>query len=211
MRGPAPRLRTVPSAQPPPAGDARLTRERGAPILTALGERMPAALERSQVAGQLADALVGRLRPPPDHGELIVEAARHADIGKLYVRGELLRRPLGRLTPNERAEYDHHFRAGHDLAIGAGLSREVATWILHARARWDGQGPGGLHGEQIPLGARVMAVTREYLDAPVLAGGGPAADPRAQGVSRLRAEAGTTLDPDLGTLAATLASPGSGG
>jgi HD-GYP domain-containing protein (c-di-GMP phosphodiesterase class II) len=199
----APTLPIVPSAQPT-AGDARLTRERGAPILAALAEQMPSAIERSEVAAQLAGALVGGLEPPPERRELIVEAARHGEIGKLYVRAELLRTRLGELSGAQRSEHDRHYEAGHDLAVGAGFPREVATWILHARERWNGEGPGGLSGEQIPLGARVIAVAREYLDAPFI-GAGPSDDPRAQGIERLRAEAGGSLDPRLARLAAELA------
>lgn len=39
----------------------------------------------------------------------------------------------------------------------------VATWVLHHHERWDGSGyPNGLRGDEIPVGARILAVADAY-------------------------------------------------
>jgi len=45
------------------------------------------------------------------------------------------------------------------------LDEEQASWVLHHHERWDGGGyPDGLMGEQIPEGARILAIA-DALDA----------------------------------------------
>jgi HD-GYP domain-containing protein (c-di-GMP phosphodiesterase class II) len=39
----------------------------------------------------------------------------------------------------------------------------VAEWVLHHHERWDGAGyPDGLHGDRIPLGARIIFVADSF-------------------------------------------------
>ena len=41
----------------------------------------------------------------------------------------------------------------------------VSAWVLHHHERWDGTGyPDGLHGDDIPLGSRIIAAA-EVFDA----------------------------------------------
>lgn len=181
-----------------PAAEASLSRLRGLPLLTALGERMPGAEVRAELAARLAEALTRRLDDGAGDSPLIVEAARLQEIGKLYVEAALLSRPAGELTPAQRAEIAGHYEHGRALAFGAGVSEAVCEWILKARERWDGSGPEGLSGEQIPYGARVVAATREYLDA----GAG------IEGVVRLIEQTGSNLDPTLAATAAELTAGG---
>lgn len=186
------------SEQADPAAEASLSRLRGLPLLTALGERMPGAEVRAELAARLAEALTRRLDGAAAEGPLIVEAARLQEVGKLYVEAGLLGRPESELSPEQRAELTAHFEHGRALAFGAGVSEPVCDWILHARERWDGGGPEGLAGERIPLGSRVVAVTRAYLDA----GAG------IEGVSALIEGAGNSLDPTVAATGAELTAAG---
>lgn len=183
--------------QSDPAAEASLSRLRGLPLLTALGERMPGAEVRAELAARLAEALTRRLEAGGD-AAMIVEAARLQEVGKLYVDADLLTRPPSELEPSQRATVASHYEHGRALAYGAGVSEPVCDWILHARENWDGSGPEGLSGEQIPLGARVTAVTRTYLDA----GAG------VDGVAALIGESGQSLDPTVAAVAAELAASG---
>lgn len=178
------------------AADASLSRLRGLPLLNALGERLPGAAVRAELAARLAEALTRRVGAAD--GPLIVEAARLQEVGKLYVDAGLLGRPAAELSPEQRAELAGHFEHGRALAFGAGVSEPVCDWILKARENWDGSGPEGLAGERIPLGSRVVAVTRTYLDA----GAG------IEGVSALIESAGSSLDPTLAAGAAELTAAG---
>jgi len=86
-------------------------------------------------------------------------AANIHDIGKLGVPAEILSRP-GRLRPAEHELMQEHPRAGHDIMAGVTLPWPVAEMILQHHERIDGSGyPDGLQGEQISIGARIIAVT----------------------------------------------------
>ncbi len=163
---------------------------------------MPGAEARAEITATLAGAIAAEAGE--GDVELIAEAARLQEIGKLYVEPELRWLPLGDADPVSAESLMAQFEHGHALARSAGLPNRACAWILNARERWDGGGPTGLAGADIPAGSRVIAVCREYVDAPQSVQGGAAEDPRAAGVRRLHALAGSVLDPGLATIAARL-------
>jgi len=175
--------------------EAELARERGKPLLIALGQRLPNAEARSEIAAQLASALAGE-RADEGEAAMIREAARLQEVGKIYVAEQLLAKPPAELTGAELETVRAHYEHGRALTRGAGIPNRACTWIMHARERWDGEGPAGLAGDEIPLGSRVIAVTREYLDAALLEPDA-AADPRAAALARIGRLAGSALDPVL--------------
>lgn len=152
----------------------------------------------------LAEALAGESIATENERGMIREAARLQEVGKLYVPAAVLGRPQGELEGAERAELEAHYEHGRELARGAGVPDRICSWILHARERWDGTGPSGLSGEEIPLAARIVATTREYLDAP-LQPGSEGEDPRAAALGRLERVSGSILDPELAERAIRLA------
>jgi putative nucleotidyltransferase with HDIG domain len=84
------------------------------------------------------------------------------DIGKLGVAGRTLRKN-GRLTETERERVLLHPVQGAQILSGMESLREVVPLVRHHHERIDGGGyPDGLCGEQIPLGARVLAVVDAY-------------------------------------------------
>jgi hypothetical protein len=98
--------------------------------------------------------------------EEIVDTIEHAallhDIGKVGVPDAVLFKN-GTLDDEERLLIRAH------PVIGAGLLADVPTMcdiypcILHHHERWDGRGyPDGLSGENIPLGARIIAVADSF-------------------------------------------------
>lgn len=183
---------------------AALARARGAPLLEALCGRLPHARERAGIAATLAAAIAAETGAPAgEEAELLAEAARLQEVGKLYVPAGLL---AAGASPPEAVggpELERHYAHGHALMRGAGLPARACTWVLHAREQWNGGGPTGLTAEEIPYGSRVLAATREYLDAPLL--GEPAAsEPREQGRRRLLRLAGSVLDPEIARVAADL-------
>jgi putative nucleotidyltransferase with HDIG domain len=81
------------------------------------------------------------------------------DLGKLAVPASILAKP-SRLTSDEYEIVKQHSDAGADLLLS--LHPQLAPLADLARfhhERWDGSGyPRGLAGEEIPLGARIIAV-----------------------------------------------------
>src|SRR5204863_7037587 len=91
-------------------------------------------------------------------------AALLHDIGKLAVPEHILSKP-GPLTPEEFQKIRAHPKVGADIVSSVPFPYPVAPLILSHHERWDGKGyPAGLKGEEIPLGARILAVV-DYFDA----------------------------------------------
>lgn len=97
--------------------------------------------------------------------EKLCKAAPLHDVGKIQVPDSILQKP-GKLTDEEYNRMKDHTSCSSailDEIIGdveeedyIRLAKDVAK--CH-HERWDGKGyPGGLSGEQIPLGARIMAL-----------------------------------------------------
>ena len=118
------------------------------------------------------------------------------DIGKLGVPDDILRKP-GPLTEAEWQIMRQHPVIGEEILRPVGRMHEVASLVRHHQERWDGAGyPDRLQGEEIPLGARILAVVDTY---------GAMIDNRAYGkgrttdeaVTEIRRCAGTQFDPHV--------------
>jgi diguanylate cyclase (GGDEF)-like protein/putative nucleotidyltransferase with HDIG domain len=89
-------------------------------------------------------------------------AALLHDIGKIGVRSEIILKP-GPLTSAEFEEMKAHVDIGADLLERIDVLAQVAPLVRAAHERSDGRGyPAGLHGEQIPLGARIISACDAY-------------------------------------------------
>jgi len=126
---------------------------------------------------------------------LKVAALLH-DIGKLAVPEHILTKP-GRLTP---AEFDYirlHPTVGANILKAVPFPYPVAPFIQSHHERWDGKGyPDGLAAEEIPLGARVLAVV-DYFDALTAHRPYHRAMAQDEALDTLTREAGKALDPRL--------------
>jgi GNAT superfamily N-acetyltransferase len=162
---------------------------------------MPTATERAEIAAALAGSIASEAESPD--ADLIAEAARLAEVGKLYVPAASLHAAPADLDDDARAALASHFEHGHALARGAGVPDRACAWILNARERWDGGGPTGLAGSDIPFGSRVIAVCLTYLEAPAATGEGD--DPREVALSTLAELSGSGLDPALTEIAIRVA------
>lgn len=95
----------------------------------------------------------------------VVRSAPLHDIGKINIPDEVLNKP-GKLTDEEYEIMKTHAAAGKRIMENAISTVEGDNYLKEARnmagyhhERWDGKGyPEGIHGEVIPLSARIMAV-----------------------------------------------------
>jgi len=91
-------------------------------------------------------------------------AALLHDIGKLAVPDHIINKP-GRLTPEEFEKMKIHPIVGADILEKVAFPYPVAPIVRAHHEKWDGSGyPDGLKGEEIPIGARILAVV-DCLDA----------------------------------------------
>jgi diguanylate cyclase (GGDEF)-like protein/putative nucleotidyltransferase with HDIG domain len=169
-------------------------RQSAAVLLQALNERDPGLGTHLLDVGDLALQVGERLGLTPDDLELVRQAGQLHDIGKMAVPDAILRKP-GRLDVQEWAFIHQHTVIGERIVSAAPALLPVAALLRSTHERWDGAGyPDGLVGEEIPLGARIVAVCDAF-DA--MLGGRPYRPSRSVEVAlrELRSCAGTQFDP----------------
>jgi putative nucleotidyltransferase with HDIG domain len=92
----------------------------------------------------------------------IEAAALLHDMGKLAVPEHILNKP-GKLTPAEYERMKTHSSVGAQILSAIDFPYPVVPIVRHHHENWDGTGyPDGLKGNDIPLGARIMAVVDCY-------------------------------------------------
>lgn len=126
-------------------------------------------------------------------GALRLGALLH-DVGKLEVPLRILRKP-GSLTGHEWATMRRHPEIGVRLLSTIIRSAEALAIVLSHHERWDGTGyPHGLVGGEIPLPARIVAVTDAFH---AMIEPRPYRPPlrREEALVALRANAGGQFDP----------------
>jgi len=129
-----------------------------------------------------------------------VQAVRTAallhDIGNMAVPEHILSKPDA-LTPEEFERVKIHPRVGADILRRVPFGAPVSELVLCHHERWDGLGyPAGLAGEDIPIGARVLAIADAFsalqADRPYR----PARS-ETEAIGVLQEFAGTAFDPAL--------------
>ena len=115
-------------------------------------------------------------------------------IGKCAIKNEVLLKP-GALTDEEREHMCIHPEVGSSMLASFSLFSECARYVRGHHERWDGAGyPDKLVGENIPLGARIIAVADTY-DAMTTTRPYRKALPLVEARRRLAEGAGTQWDP----------------
>ncbi|NWF82738.1 MAG: diguanylate cyclase [Bryobacteraceae bacterium] len=118
------------------------------------------------------------------------------DIGKLAVPDYILSKP-GRLTPEEFEKMKIHPIVGAEIIERVGFDCPVAPIVRYHHERWDGLGyPFGLRGEDIPIGARVLAAV-DCLDALATDRQYRPALPLAEAMRIVASESGKSYDPKI--------------
>ncbi|MCX7944083.1 MAG: response regulator [Deltaproteobacteria bacterium] len=92
----------------------------------------------------------------------IFQAALLHDIGKIGIRYEELNKPE-KLTPKEYEMFKLHPVIGKKILQPITFLQNILPDIYHHHEQYDGSGyPDGLRGEEIPLGARILAIADTY-------------------------------------------------
>ncbi|MBQ9633178.1 MAG: HD domain-containing protein, partial [Lachnospiraceae bacterium] len=131
----------------------------------------------------------------------VVRSAPLHDIGKISIPDNVLNKP-GRLTDEEYEIMKTHTTEGRkimekaiDTVEGENYLKEARNMAAYHHERWDGKGyPEGLHGEVIPLSARIMAVA-DVFDALASPRIYKPAFPFEEAISIIKEGAGHQFDP----------------
>ena len=133
--------------------------------------------------------------PEVEIDRLRVAALLH-DVGTVAVPLEILDKPTS-LTSAEWQSVVQHPRIGQVILEQATTLRDAVPIILHHHERYSGHGyPYGLRGNDIPLGARIVAIADAY-DAMTQDRPYKRSMSHDQAISELRRHAGTQFDPEL--------------
>jgi HD-GYP domain-containing protein (c-di-GMP phosphodiesterase class II) len=125
--------------------------------------------------------------------DIEVAALLH-DIGKIGIPEAILNKPA-RLTPEEYELMKKHPEYGWAVLRQVPGFEEASLLILHHHERYDGKGyPGGLQGEEIPMGSRIVAVIDAF-DAMVSSRPYREGLPVEEAVRRLNEASGTQFEP----------------
>jgi putative nucleotidyltransferase with HDIG domain len=129
-----------------------------------------------------------------DETEALRAAALLHDIGKLAVPEQIISKP-GRLTPEEFEKMKVHPLVGAEILERVAFPYAVAPIVRSHHERWDGSGyPDGLRGEEIPIGARILAAV-DCLDALASHRQYRPALPLIDAMAGVKERAGTWFDP----------------
>ena len=165
-------------------------------LLRALEERNPELAERHAAVARLAEAMGERMGLASEDQVRLRQAAELHDIGKLAIPRELLHKP-GPLDGEEWAFVRRHPLVGERIIGAAPALAEAAKLVRATHERVDGSGyPDGLAGDQIPLGARIIAVCDAFV-AMTFPRPYAAQLTVSEAIAELRRCAGTQFDPSV--------------
>lgn len=163
-------------------------------LVVATDVNFPLGRGHGRRVADLAVAISREMRLSESTVESIEFAALLHDVGMIG-KDDILDRPV--LTPEDADGLRDHVRVGAEIAKEL-PRKEIAESILRHHERYDGTGyPGGLRGEAIPLGARIIAVA-EAVDS-MASGTFPYTSPFSPRsvVSYVASETGRAFDPEV--------------
>ncbi len=136
------------------------------------------------------------LNLPETEIEALRAAALLHDIGKLAVPEQIINKP-GKLTPEEFEKMKVHPLVGAEILERVAFPYPVAPIVRSHHERWDGTGyPEGLAGENIPIGARILAAV-DCLDALASHRQYRQALPLSEAMDKVKEKSGSWFDPQV--------------
>jgi diguanylate cyclase (GGDEF)-like protein len=131
-------------------------------LLRMLEERHPGLGHHVEDVANIAAACAETLGLSSEDIQDVERAAELHDIGKLAIPEEILTKP-GPLSAEEWDFMRRHSVIGERVLMVVPSMERVASLVRASHERWDGTGyPDGLAGEQIPVGARILAVADAF-------------------------------------------------
>ena len=131
-------------------------------LARAIEVKDPYTYGHSERVTEYAMAIARRLGVTEWECRNIKYAAALHDIGKIGIARKILNKP-GALSEEEFVHVKSHPLLGDSIIEPVAFLQAPRQIILHHHERYDGKGyPDGLKGEEIPLGARILAVADSF-------------------------------------------------
>lgn len=125
--------------------------------------RAPSLAGHSRRVAELARKIATALSLDRSAMQNLIYAALLKDLGKIGLRDNLLHTPEEVVDELDQAEIRRHPIKGEAALMGVDGLRGAAPLVRSHQERYDGNGfPDGLSGDEIPLGARILAVASDF-------------------------------------------------
>ena len=169
-------------------------RQAHAVLMAALSTRQPELRDHLRVVAYRAIGLARRLGVEREEIDDVALAAELHDVGLLAVPESVLGKEE-HLSESEAASIRGHTVAGERIIAAAPGLASVARLVRGSSERFDGSGyPDGVAGEEIPLGARIIAAAVAFAALTSQRPHRPALGV-AEALAELRRCSGTQFDP----------------
>jgi two-component system, cell cycle response regulator len=162
-------------------------------LLRAQSERDRALGQHATNVAELAQPVARRLGLADEELRRVRQVAELHDVGKFAIPDAILDKP-GALTSDEWELVRRHPIVGQRIVAAAPALADIAELVRATHERFDGAGPDGLAGEDIPLVARIVAVCDAF-DAMTSTRPHRPALSVDEALAELRRCAGTQFDP----------------
>lgn len=131
-------------------------------LSTALDAKNSCMCGHSERVAELSLLMAKTMGLPLAEQERIHIGAHLHDIGKIGIPDAILNKP-GKLTEEEFDTIRQHPEIGSTIIGKIKVFRSVSDIVRHHHERFDGKGyPDGLQGNEISLGARIVAVADSF-------------------------------------------------
>jgi len=131
-------------------------------FVKSIQERDVVTYEHSRRVAKYAFRLARHLGWSRREARHLALAALVHDLGKTWIANEILNKAAV-LSEEERRTIERHPVVGARILIGCDVDSFYVETVLHHHESWDGHGyPEGLQGDNIPMGARILAVADVY-------------------------------------------------
>lgn len=131
-------------------------------IMKTLFEKNKREMLHSRRVSQLCEELAVKMNLDADLVSQYKLAGLVHDIGKIGIDEKILNSP-DKLNEDEWNEMKKHSEIGYRILSSSNEFSEVAEYVLEHQEKWDGSGyPKGLKGQEISLGARIIAIADAY-------------------------------------------------
>lgn len=131
-------------------------------LIKALEERDAGTKGHTERVTIFSGEIAKQMNLSNDEVERVILAAKLHDIGKIGIKDNILLKK-GELTESEYRIIKDHCKMGWGILAPIKSLKDILPVIYHHHERYDGKGyPDGLIGDDIPLGARIIAVADTF-------------------------------------------------
>jgi len=168
-------------------------------LISAIEAKDPFTRGHTERVARLSTAIADRLNLSVEERRQLLYGCVLHDIGKIGIPESILTNP-NTLTEAELRELQRHPLIGVSILDKMKFLDKAKLIVRHHHERFDGRGyPDGLADKDIPLGARILAISNAF-DAMTHDRRHRAAPGYAKALEEIRQHAGTQFDPELAQL-----------